>query len=109
MAIEDFYTSLDIDKVTTTGSGDVRSTSTWTAVSGDHIGFIQPVSGSESFRDGRAGEAVTARMYCPVDTPGEYLYRVTQNSVTYSMLYTIQPQGISSVSHHKEILLGDFE
>lgn len=76
---------------------------------GTYHGFIQPVSGTETFRDGKAGEQVTARLYTGLTTPGIYGYKVTQDGQSYIMLYTIQPVGISAVSHHKEILLGDFK
>lgn len=81
----------------------------YTTLGTDYKAFIQPISGSEGFKQGKAGEEVTHRMYCPVSTPAAYGHRVTWNSTTYTMVYTDQPDGISSTEHHKEILLSRFK
>lgn len=76
---------------------------------GTFKGFIQPIGGGESFRDGKGGEAATHRLYTDVSTPGLYGDRVVQGSQFYKILYAIQPEGISAVNHHKEMILGIFE
>lgn len=80
----------------------------WTVV-GYYKGFIQPMSGGETFRDGKGGESATHRMYTVMGTPVKYRYRVTQGGQDYIMLYAIQPAGISGTGHHKEIIMGIFE
>ena len=76
---------------------------------GTYKGFIQPVGGGETFREGKGGEAATHRLYTGLSTPAVYGDRVTYKGQNYKVIYAIQPQGISSVEHHKEILLGLFE
>ena len=102
--LTDYYTNFLLEEKS--GGGD------WTAVAwgtvGTYKGFIQPVGGSETFRDGKAGEQVTHRLYTGLSTPAEYGQRVTQSGRTYIVLYTDQVNGISAVGHHKEVLLGDF-
>ena len=103
--LTDKYSLLTIEVLTSSGSSDTDPIS-WVDAPGINTGFIQPVSGKENFRNGRAGEQVEALMFTGIDTPGEYGYRVTQNGQSYMMLYTLQPEGISGVGHHKEITLG---
>ena len=81
---------------------------TWTVV-GYFKGFIQMVSGSEVFQNGKGGEKVTHRLYTHLQTPCKYGYRVTQNGQSYIMLHTIQTNGVSGTGHHKEILMGSFD
>lgn len=76
---------------------------------GNYRGFIQPISGGETFRDGKGGESATHRLYTGLATPIFYGDRITQNNQNYTVLYGIQPEGISSVEHHKEIILAVFE
>lgn len=83
--------------------------SDYTAVSGAFTGFIQPIGGNETFRDGKGGESATHRLYTNVTYGIVYGDRVEQNSQTYTVLYAIQPTGISGVSHHKEIIMAVFE
>ncbi len=102
-----FFSSLTIEEKTTTGGS--TGTVAWSDVVGDFTGFIQPIGGGETFRDGKAGEQATHRLYTTVDTPVIYLNRVTQNSQPYLMLYAIQPAGVSGINRHKEIIMGLIE
>ena len=107
MPLAQYYESVTIEE---RSEADEFSGVTWSQVGTETIGFIQPVSGNETFRESRSGEDIEARMYCPLDTPGKYGYRVTaENGTIYKMLYASQPEGISAVNDHKEILLGRFE
>ncbi len=105
MAITDYYTSLLIQERDSGGSFQAQ---TWQNV-GPYDGFIQPVSGKENYRDGKAGEQATHRLYTDLETPAKYGYKVTQFGQSYIILYAIQPGGISGVDHHKEILMQVFE
>lgn len=88
------------------GSG--FSAITWDVV-GYYKGFIQPVSGRESYQKGKGGEDATHRLYTAVQTPCKYGYRVSQDGNDYIMLYANQVNGISGTGHHKEIILGRFQ
>lgn len=108
--IEKYYKPIKIEAPTTgtaytAGSEWDPTKAAWTIIPGAHRGFLQAVSGNESFQDGQSGEKVIARFYCPVNTPSEYRYRITQNGQSYIMLYQ-QPAGISGLSRHKEVLTG---
>ncbi len=102
--LDNFFSALTIEEKGTVGGS--FGTTSWSLIAGTHTGFIQPIGGGETFRDGAAGEQSTHRAYVPIDTPGEYGNRITQNSQAYIILYAIQPTGISSVGHHKEFILG---
>lgn len=105
--LNNFFSPLTIEERTTTGGS--FGTTAWSDVVGDFTGFIQPIGGGETFRDGKGGEQATSRLYTTVDTPAVYGYRVTQNSQPYMMLYAIQPAGISGINRHKEIIMGLIE
>ena len=96
---ESFYSDLTITPTTSDGWENTNGT----AVAG--LGFIQPVSGGESFAHLNLTEIVTSRMYCPVETIAEYGSIVTQAGRKYLVLYSDQPAGISATLDHKEILL----
>jgi hypothetical protein len=104
MALTDYYTNFTLSKRTHSGF----SGASWSAGT-TYTGFIQPVSGSDRFKEGKSGEDITHRLYTDIATPVEYGDRVTQNSVTYTAVSTVQPAGVSGVGSHKEILLGLFE
>jgi hypothetical protein len=72
-------------------------------------GSFQPITGSETFRDGKGGESATHRLYADVRTTLVYGDQVTHGGQTYVTLYAIQPSGISGRSHHKEYICGVFE
>ena len=74
----------------------------------NYTGYIQPVSGGETFQDGKAGERVSHRLYTTVSATIQYGDVITQDSVSYVAIYTDQVGGITNRSHHKEILLGRF-
>ncbi len=76
---------------------------------GIYLGFIQPISGDETFAQGKNGERATHRFYTGMNTPVKYGYKVIYNGQEYIMLYAIQPDGISGVGRHKEITMGLFE
>ena len=104
--LTDYYTNFLLEEKS--GGGDFTAV-TWGAV-GTYEGFIQPVGGCETFREGKAGEQVTHRLYTGLSTPAEYGQRVTQSGQSYIVLYGgIQAGGISAVGHHKEVLLGVFK
>lgn len=106
--LTDYQSPITIEERTTTGGS--FGTVTWSELTDDfYKGFIQPIGGGEAFRDGKAGEQATHRLYTGIVTPSKYGYRVTQNGQSYIMLYAIQPNGISGVNDHQEIILGVFE
>lgn len=102
MAIEDYYK--DYTLVATT----VAQWGTNTESSATYQGYIQPVSGGETFQDGKAGELVTHRLYTAVSVPAKYGNKITQDSVDYIVIYSDQVGGVTNRQHHKEILLGRF-
>lgn len=70
-------------------------------------GLIQPVSGSQGqFLGPVINETVTHRLYTDVNLPAQGGDKVTQNGVSWTVVFATQPDGISSVGDHKEILLG---
>lgn len=100
--LADYYTPLTLERAAYVGDNVPKS---YAAVSGSHTGFIQPVSGNEQFKIGKAGEKVTHRLYTDVSSPAIYKDRVTQNGQVYYVVFAGQPTGISGVNDHKEILL----
>jgi hypothetical protein len=100
-----FYTDAIIESFVTSNDSTVNS---YYDTPVDIICFIQPISGNEVFRYGRADEDSTHRMYCPVSVIANYGDKVTQNGVAYKVLFADQPTGISGVNDHKEIVLGLF-
>lgn len=68
-------------------------------------GFIQPVSSGETFSQVKAGEKVSHRLYTTLSCGAVYGDRVQWNGVYYVVVSADQPDGISSVGHHKEILI----
>ena len=104
MAIEDYYSDMEIFQQV----DDDFNGSSYVSL-GIYKGKLQPISGNELFREGKAGEQSTHRCYTAVETPAGYGFKVVQNSVSYKMYFAIQPDGISSQNHHKEILCGLFE
>ena len=68
-------------------------------------GFIQPVSGGESSAFDKVAERFSHRLYTNIATPAIYGDRVIQGGVTWRVVYATQVDGISSVGHHKEVLL----
>lgn len=75
---------------------------------GTYRGFLQPVNSSETFEHLKADQEVTHRLYTNVDTPALYGDFVTYGALKYTVIYGFQPDGISSVEHHKEILVGRY-
>jgi len=106
MAISDFYkVGFTIESRTETST---YSGASWSDVGTNYSGYVQPVSSSDTFKQGKSGEDVTHRFYTSVSTPCEYGYRLTWQGKKYIMVGTDQPLGISSQSSHKEILLKVF-
>lgn len=106
MAIKDFYESgLTIE---TRSTAAAYGGNTWSILGTDYKGFVQPLSSNDTFKQGKSGDDITHRFYTYVSTPAEYGYRLTWQGVKYIMTNTVQPSGISSVQHHKEILLRKF-
>jgi len=103
----DYYTTFTLARDSSSTSDSFAST-TWATVD-TYRGFIQPIGGGEVFRDGKAGEAATHRLYCPLTVGALYRDRVTWQGQNFIVLYAIQPAGISSRQRHKEIILGLFE
>jgi hypothetical protein len=102
-----YFRTITIERKT----GEDFDTLAWSTISiSSDKGFIQPVSGSESFERGKAGERVAYRMYVPMDnTVVQYGDRITQDGQKYIVIFSIQPTGISSTNGHREISLGLFE
>ena len=71
-------------------------------------GFLQPVNSSETFEHLKSDQEITARLYTNVDSIAKYGHILTYEGNKYTVVYALQPQGISSVGHHKEILVGRY-
>lgn len=71
-------------------------------------GFLQPVSSSETFEHLKSDQEISARLYTNVDTVAKYGHTLTYEGSKYTVLYAFQPEGVSSVGHHKEILVGRY-
>ena len=76
---------------------------TTTTLSGS--GFIQPVSGRQSTAFEKTAEEYTHRLYTTVDANVIQGDIITQNGTEWVAVFTEQGAGISSVNHHKEVLL----
>ena len=105
--LTDYYTMFSIFE--TTPNPVLGQAPTETTI-GFYKGFIQPVSSSETFLQGKSAEKATHRLYTGMTTPIEKGYRINQKSQNYRVIASIiQPGGISGVDHHKEVLLGIIE
>lgn len=107
MPLEPKYRPITIERK----SGGGLNPISWASVGvATDKGFIQPTSGNENFETGKAGERVSYRMFAPMDnTNVQYGDRITQDSIKYFVIFSIQPKGVSSQSHHKEILMSLFK
>lgn len=103
--LTDYYKIYTLYKYTP--GGDFTA-STWVSL-GAKKGFIQPVGGGEQYRQGKAGEQGTHRLYTAVSVDAEYGDKVEQGGQSYKVLYSIMPAGISGMNRHKEIVLSVFE
>ena len=95
------YTVMRATAATTPGQAPTET------VIGYFKGFIQPLSSSDTFKLGKNVEDATHRLYTGMAVnmlqKGD---RITQNSQNYIVSDDItQPIGVSSVDHHREILL----
>jgi len=70
---------------------------------GVYRGYIQPISGSETTQAEGLREMRTHRMYTLATTPIQFGDEIEQDEIVYRAVFTLQPAGISSVKHHKEI------
>ena len=104
--VDSKFTPIEIYDPNYTGQFGARER---TKIPGDHEGFIQPLSGSEHFKDGKNGEKAEFLMFTYIETPVKYGYEVEQDEEKYKMLYTNTPKGVSGLGHHKEIVLGEFK
>lgn len=100
MSIRRFYSQALLQSKS---SGDFNTAPAWTT---KQIikGFMQPVNGGEQFKELKAGEVATHRFYTNLSTSAVYGDRIAVNGVNYTVLFAGQPNGISAVNHHKEIL-----
>ena len=105
MAITDYYSNFTLSA----RSENTGFTGASYGAGSTQQGFIQPVNGNDRYKDGKSGEEITHRLYCDTSVSISYGDRITQNSVTYIAVYTIQPAGVAGVNHHKEILLSLFK
>jgi hypothetical protein len=97
--IEKYYRAFTSNRLTVVQWGNNSKTPT------EYTGYIQPVSGGEVFKDGKAGEQVTHRLYTAVSVDFQYGDVITQDSQNYYVVYSDQVGGITNRQHHKEILL----
>ena len=99
--IEDYYKTLAVKRPSRGKSTDPVVNTEFTIT-----GFVQPMSAgsNNAFREGKGGEQASHRIYAPVSTNLKYGDQVTEDSQTYVVVYAIQPNGISSVGHHKEYI-----
>jgi len=76
-------------------------------VIGYYKGFIQPLSSSDTFKLGKNVEDATHRLYTSMSVntlqKGDRISQGTQNYIVSDDV--TQPTGVSSVNHHREILL----
>ncbi len=72
-------------------------------------GFIQPLSGDESFKLGKSGEEASHRLYTRVGAPVQKGDKISQKGQVYIAVFTNQLRGITGFSKHKEIILRVFE
>lgn len=72
---------------------------------GTFKGFLQPVSGSESFDHFKQDEKVTHRLYTDVSTRLLYGDIITYSGLDYTVVFSLQENGISGIERHKEILV----
>ena len=99
--LTDYYTVLTIKEKLDAGRFGVTE-----QVVGYYKGFIQPVSSSETFMQGKSADSTTHRLYTGLSTPVEKDYLIEQGASKYIVTdATFQPTGISGVNDHKEILL----
>lgn len=103
MSLRSRYTPYVIHR--TSSSGGYSPTPVESTVGGFQ-GFIQPISGGESFDHLQLTDKVTFRLYTDTLAPLKAGDDVSQNGETYKVLWAFQPSGISGTSHHKEVLLG---
>lgn len=69
-------------------------------------GFIQPVSGGQiRFLGPTVNEQATHRMYAQIAVPAVGGDIVEQDSVSWSVVQSLEPSGISAMGRHKEIML----
>lgn len=102
MSLRSRYRAFTIERKSPGASAvDVPTTS---AV-GTFLGFVQPVSGSELAAFGGLQESITHRLYTDVATPVQYGDEIVQDGVRWRAVFTTQTTGISSVDHHKEVVL----
>ena len=99
--LEDKY--VDILKTRSTRTGG--DTGTITDVTTTIRGFIQPLRSSQTYTQSKAGETGTHRLYTYTSTDLIYQDRIELNNQKYVVIEHIQPNGISAVGHHKEIIL----
>lgn len=100
------YTPYIVERIT----GTQGNKSYATIASGYYIGFIQPISGNERFDKQKSGEDSTHRLYTPVGAALQEGDKITdKNGQIYIVVFSEQADGISAMSHHKEILLRVFE
>ena len=105
--LTDYYTTFTL-KENTPGVG-IYDDPSFTVV-GYYKGFIQPVSSSEIFLQGKSAEVATHRLYTGMRTPIEKGQQVSQFGQSYIVISDIiQPKGISGVNHHREVLMGIIE
>lgn len=106
MSIKSFYKPYLLEKRVVSAKSTTATTYGTAIVCS---GFIQPIGGNETFKQGKGGEDVTSRLYNSANTVHAYGDKVTQSGQAYIVLYGTQPDGISGRNHHNEILLGAFK
>jgi hypothetical protein len=104
VSLNEQYKPFLLEKSVTSKAGVV----TWERIQGAWTGFIQPTSSTANIQQGKGGELSQNRMYCPLNIPFLYGYRVTQDGVQYKMLYGANPKGVSGTGDHKEIYMSYF-
>ena len=65
-------------------------------------GYIQPVSGSDEFKNQSLDKVTTHRMYIQMSDTISGTDKIVYNGMTYRVTY-VQDNGIANISDHKEI------
>lgn len=72
---------------------------------GNFKGFLQPVSGNENLDHFKVDQKITHRLYTPISTKLLYGDIITYSGLEYVVIYSLQEDGVSGISRHKEFLV----
>ena len=103
MSLESRYTPFTLKRKVKAASSVVAPTLT---TIGYYRGFIQPTTGTQLvFLGPQLSEQFSHRLYCALTVPATAGDIIEQGELTATVVYSKQVDGVSSVSHHKELFL----